>query len=546
MTAIALQLGHSVMDVVPFIWHSIIPRAWAIVEELFSRTFSVPTFSAFITAFLVNRTLVYASTREPRRPAWLASVGARMGVFAFFMWLVFNIYHEKEDVRLRLRQLMSGISTSYLVETFCTIIEHRQQNFDCGFWTFELGFIFEEIARNEPDEMSTVSRMICIVLCISQLFIQLQGLFHRLGEYRLVFSTLLSVSYFYIYGYALKSGFLFFRMNLMLSFIMRQVPQLIMMLMIVSCEVIYRLAGLAAGGVHNLTMYRPMGRTPLMWKESFSWNLLQVTVRCLMKTPDSHYLHEAELVARPWSTYLDIQDTSKTNVNPYSVKSKHQAVSRPGFVKTWFSCIRVWARLIAFQLKYRLLGKPIPVGRNSFARSIFRDYRYAELDSGDPNAWRRLLLEVEAPFIDDSADYDEDELVPDGSSHESEGESEDESFDEDELAQEAFYTTRDALSLYGPETGRHWQYSGPLTRSRWRAEQSDALEHVVRDRRSDVGEVSELNCVVCYENPRRVILWPCGCFALCDECRAALAVKGDKTCVNCRQVVKSYSHVYTP
>ena len=30
------------------------------------------------------------------------------------------------------------------------------------------------------------------------------------------------------------------------------------------------------------------------------------------------------------------------------------------------------------------------------------------------------------------------------------------------------------------------------------------------------------DCVVCAENKRTIILWPCKCFAICDDCRITL------------------------
>lgn len=53
-------------------------------------------------------------------------------------------------------------------------------------------------------------------------------------------------------------------------------------------------------------------------------------------------------------------------------------------------------------------------------------------------------------------------------------------------------------------------------------------------------------CVVCQLTPRTVLVWPCGCLSLCDECRVGLASKNYTACVCCRTKVVAYSKLYVP
>jgi hypothetical protein len=53
-------------------------------------------------------------------------------------------------------------------------------------------------------------------------------------------------------------------------------------------------------------------------------------------------------------------------------------------------------------------------------------------------------------------------------------------------------------------------------------------------------------CVVCQMSPRTVLVWPCGCLSLCDDCRVGLASKNYTTCVCCRTNVVAYSRLYVP
>jgi hypothetical protein len=53
-------------------------------------------------------------------------------------------------------------------------------------------------------------------------------------------------------------------------------------------------------------------------------------------------------------------------------------------------------------------------------------------------------------------------------------------------------------------------------------------------------------CVVCQDAPRTVLLWPCGCLALCDECRVIMATRSFTSCVCCRTGTEAFSRLFVP
>jgi hypothetical protein len=170
------------------------------------------------------------------------------------------------------------------------------------------------------------------------------------------------------------------------------------------------------------------------------------------------------------------------------------------------------------------------------------------------------------------------------------------------LSNDAPIDTTRLLSLLDPKTKedreeamvlhRHWQSPGIMTRSQFRRsiEQEDARilttsrlplgfkdgTHVSPEEEERVLEDYILNkrgattnaqgtsnagtwdtgaegmgsegpqCVVCQLSPRTVLVWPCGCLSLCDECRVGLASKNYTTCVCCRTSVVAYSRLYVP
>jgi hypothetical protein len=96
-------------------------------------------------------------------------------------------------------------------------------------------------------------------------------------------------------------------------------------------------------------------------------------------------------------------------------------------------------------------------------------------------------------------------------------------------------------------------------------EESEILEHLIISRRtfhtatssmaaqpsswaegaSGLGEGGP-QCVVCQSAPRSIIVWPCRCLSLCDDCRVSLAMKNFETCTCCRCRVSSFSRIFVP
>ncbi|KAJ2840421.1 hypothetical protein FBU31_000428 [Coemansia sp. 'formosensis'] len=78
--------------------------------------------------------------------------------------------------------------------------------------------------------------------------------------------------------------------------------------------------------------------------------------------------------------------------------------------------------------------------------------------------------------------------------------------------------------------------------------ETESLAALIRSKRpaSVVEPVNEdgVFCVVCWKSPRCVMLRPCRCLCLCNECRSALALRNFDHCPCCRRSVIGYSRVY--
>lgn len=53
-------------------------------------------------------------------------------------------------------------------------------------------------------------------------------------------------------------------------------------------------------------------------------------------------------------------------------------------------------------------------------------------------------------------------------------------------------------------------------------------------------------CVVCQTTPRTILVWPCGCLSMCDDCRVGLAARNYTKCICCRTEIAAYSRLYVP
>lgn len=112
-----------------------------------------------------------------------------------------------------------------------------------------------------------------------------------------------------------------------------------------------------------------------------------------------------------------------------------------------------------------------------------------------------------------------------------------------------------------PQNFRGSAASGKLTPE----EEERILEHLIVARRSFHNAIAEgegkastwaegaegagadgPQCVVCQSSPRTIIVWPCRCLSLCDDCRVQLAMNNFEKCVCCRREVGAFSRIFVP
>lgn len=107
-------------------------------------------------------------------------------------------------------------------------------------------------------------------------------------------------------------------------------------------------------------------------------------------------------------------------------------------------------------------------------------------------------------------------------------------------------------------TGSHEAKQKPNTR-----EESEILEKLILTKRSAAPSGSPNTeqtwetgasglgasgppCVVCQTNSRSIIVWPCRCLCICEDCRVSLAMNNFGSCVTCRQEVGGFVRLWVP
>lgn len=186
-----------------------------------------------------------------------------------------------------------------------------------------------------------------------------------------------------------------------------------------------------------------------------------------------------------------------------------------------------------------------------------------------------LKQEVESD-LDSDFDFDPTEIESDSDNSEVDHEdsymsSEDENA---ELCEEIVNLTRDLSETHTSSNSNNLSPVGHIltllnqprqliTRSQVKSLETGISDRVIPDSLSSpirnssfsfFGEILSLgdfkfsvrNCVICQCENRSIVLRPCGCLCLCDDCRKALAARKFIDCPCCRRFVSGFSRIYEP
>ena len=556
-----------------------IPPTLRSVFDTIGFFFSPYAIFCFVIAIVLNRFVVfYAVLNNGSRrtlPLWLSNVFHVSAVVVLAMVSLgpltlgkdFKILGDPAFAQEKfLLNIFYAFAYSYCVETIFTIMRNSSPLEGTDYSLFELSIQFYTMTNNNTKLLDSPDYIIdCSMAILSRILIHLVEIF-RLRNYRLLFSTIMNLCHICYLGIRVKQGGW---KSLSFSVKFRHFPKLFSVSIICLSLLIFKLSCLIRwdpfGKSRNsceLLQFYPLSRN---WKKYLNYTgeedfSAMATKFALLLCSGTELMEKG--IRREFPA-INIPD----NVNEkFFISGYLNELSKPYKENTSISFPKKNSSILK-QRFFLMFPKSIIwimkklVGQVFFG---FRDNKDEDIPDNDPSKMLKITKtnslnnsaghkeDIELELLNTSDDEYSEDYEP--SEVESLGDSDEENLEEDSLI---FNETRDALlDLFSSEDNEvHTDYNWIMSTSR--ILQQKLLSDKTLTRASildtELSEVDEtfgtesdfdLSCAVCKVNERNTVLWPCRCFAICEDCRISLGLRGFSTCVCCRSKVHGYCKVH--
>ncbi|CAI4672049.1 CPA_1a_G0042050.mRNA.1.CDS.1 [Saccharomyces cerevisiae] len=556
-----------------------IPPTLRSVFDTIGFFFSPYAIFCFVIAIVLNRFVVfYAVLNNGSRrtlPLWLSNVFHISSVVVLTMVSLGPLTLGKDfktsgDPAFAQEKFLLNIfyafAYSYCVETIFTIMRNSSPLEGTDYSLFELSIQFYTMTNNNTKLLDSPDYIIdCSMAILSRILIHLVEIF-RLRNYRLLFSTIMNLCHICYLGIRVKQGGW---KSLPFSVKFRHFPKLFSVSIICLSLLIFKLSCLIRwdpfGKSRNsceLLQFYPLSRN---WKKYLNYTgeedfSAMATKFALLLCSGTELMEKG--IRREFPA-INIPD----NVNEkFCISGYLNELSKPYKENTSISFPKKNSSILK-QRFFLMFPKSIIwimkklVGQVFFG---FRDNKDEDIPDNDPSKMLKITKtnslnnsaghkeDIELELLNTSDDEYSEDYEP--SEVESLGDSDEENLEEDSLI---FNETRDALlDLFSSEDNEvHTDYNWIMSTSR--ILQQKLLSDKTLTRASildtELSEVDEtfgtesdfdLSCAVCKVNERNTVLWPCRCFAICEDCRISLGLRGFSTCVCCRSKVHGYCKVH--
>ncbi|CAI4677959.1 CPI_1c_G0041050.mRNA.1.CDS.1 [Saccharomyces cerevisiae] len=556
-----------------------IPPTLRSVFDTIGFFFSPYAIFCFVIAIVLNRFVVfYAVLNNGSRrtlPLWLSNVFHISSVVVLTMVSLgpltlgkdFKILGDPAFAQEKfLLNIFYAFAYSYCVETIFTIMRNSSPLEGTDYSLFELSIQFYTMTNNNTKLLDSPDYIIdCSMAILSRILIHLVEIF-RLRNYRLLFSTIMNLCHICYLGIRVKQGGW---KSLPFSVKFRHFPKLFSVSIICLSLLIFKLSCLIRwdpfGKSRNsceLLQFYPLSRN---WKKYLNYTgeedfSAMATKFALLLCSGTELMEKG--IRREFPA-INIPD----NVNEkFCISGYLNELSKPYKENTSISFPKKNSSILK-QRFFLMFPKSIIwimkklVGQVFFG---FRDNKDEDIPDNDPSKMLKITKtnslnnsaghkeDIELELLNTSDDEYSEDYEP--SEVESLGDSDEENLEEDSLI---FNETRDALlDLFSSEDNEvHTDYNWIMSTSR--ILQQKLLSDKTLTRASildtELSEVDEtfgtesdfdLSCAVCKVNERNTVLWPCRCFAICEDCRISLGLRGFSTCVCCRSKVHGYCKVH--
>ncbi|SCW00708.1 LAFE_0C10198g1_1 [Lachancea fermentati] len=503
------------------------------------------------------------------------------------------------DIDSYLAQTYTIICLSHCIETFITTTTNSKPMEEFDYTIFELSIQFYSLSRNSPALAEYAPD--CLMALFGRLIIHFVELTNRRNR-RLMLSTVLNCGYLF---YMFRSMYFFGLDAMPLTSRYRHFPKLFSLFCILVSLACYLLACIArlnpfsSSGTTSDTSQLQCQSFMNNWyanlnctgEEEFTTTLIKLAI--LVCNPEQSRKHGIHREFPELNSPADIHKSffvsgymQKWSTMPDdSNNASHQVIERSVWQKRVLAYKELTAAF-AFRIKCFFKGAgnvKVPQSSTVQQRKNYNDYvteknyvKFLTAGADDSNCGSRYLLPEEdfsgdyLPSEDDEENYDDQDYEY-AERHDEDDDDRDNEFTEKDGSINAELACTEALSdliiASAPSSAQEtpsdlswflsvwtilkckFQENKRLTRSQYSKLNEPAILREVMIERlltsaqpasSDSSGI-DLACVVCKTNPRNIVLWPCRCFALCEECRVSLGLRGFKTCICCRSPVNGYS-----
>ncbi|CAI4711908.1 CIC_collapsed_G0043010.mRNA.1.CDS.1 [Saccharomyces cerevisiae] len=556
-----------------------IPPTLRSVFDTIGFFFSPYAIFCFVIAIVLNRFVVfYAVLNNGSRrtlPLWLSNVFHVSAVVVLAMVSLgpltlgkdFKILGDPAFAQEKfLLNIFYAFAYSYCVETIFTIMRNSSPLEGTDYSLFELSIQFYTMTNNNTKLLDSPDYIIdCSMAILSRILIHLVEIF-RLRNYRLLFSTIMNLCHICYLGIRVKQGGW---KSLPFSVKFRHFPKLFSVSIICLSLLIFKLSCLIRwdpfGKSRNsceLLQFYPLSRN---WKKYLNYTgeedfSAMATKFALLLCSGTELMEKG--IRREFPA-INIPD----NINEkFFISGYLNELSKPYKENTSISFPKKNSSILK-QRFFLMFPKSIIwimkklVGQVFFG---FRDNKDEDIPDNDPSKMLKITKtnslnnsaghkeDIELELLNTSDDEYSEDYEP--SEVESLGDSDEENLEEDSLI---FNETRDALlDLFSSEDNEvHTDYNWIMSTSRilqqkLLSDKTLTRASILDTKLSEVDETFgtesdfDLSCAVCKVNERNTVLWPCRCFAICEDCRISLGLRGFSTCVCCRSKVHGYCKVH--
>lgn len=556
-----------------------IPPTLRSVFDTIGFFFSPYAIFCFVIAIVLNRFVVfYAVLNNGSRrtlPLWLSNVFHISAVVVLAMVSLgpltlgkdFKILGDPAFAQEKfLLNIFYAFAYSYCVETIFTIMRNSSPLEGTDYSLFELSIQFYTMTNNNTKLLDSPDYIIdCSMAILSRILIHFVEIF-RLRNYRLLFSTIMNLCHICYLGIRVKQGGW---KSLPFSVKFRHFPKLFSVSIICLSLLIFKLSCLIRwdpfGKSRNsceLLQFYPLSRN---WKKYLNYTgeedfSAMATKFALLLCSGTELMEKG--IRREFPA-INIPD----NVNEkFFISGYLNELSKPYKENTSISFPKKNSSILK-QRFFLMFPKSIIwimkklVGQVFFG---FRDNKDEDIPDNDPSKMLKITKtnslnnsaghkeDIELELLNTSDDEYSEDYEP--SEVESLGDSDEENLEEDSLI---FNETRDALlDLFSSEDNEvHTDYNWIMSTSRilqqkLLSDKTLTRASILDTKLSEGDEIFgtesdfDLSCAVCKVNERNTVLWPCRCFAICEDCRISLGLRGFSTCVCCRSKVHGYCKVH--